>query len=165
MVAGEVAVRGLARQHPFAHFAFFEVTDRPFVGVGGVVRGEGLGAGGLGAQATEGAVGGDADALHSSVIGADTVEKIWIPAKSIAVLANHVGPLLILHILRLPLAIVIVRPRILQLVEQHLVFVDDACEAADAVGAIQRSIRIETLGLVLVLPAVGTDGFAGLGTH
>ena len=164
MVAGEVAVRGLARQHPFAHFAFFEVTDCPFVDVG-VVRGEGLGAGGLRTQATEGSVGGDADALHSSVIGADTVEKIWIPAKSIAVLANHVGPLLILHILRLPLVIVVVRPRILQLVEQHLVFVDDACEAADAVGAIQRSIRIETLGLVLVFPAVGTDGFAGLGTH
>lgn len=164
MVSCKIAIRCLACQHTLAHFTLLEVADSSFIGIW-VVRRKSLRAWSLWSQTSERSVGWDTKSLHASIISANTVEKIGIPAKSITVLTDHVGPLLVLHVLRLPLAIVISRPSVLQLMQQYFILINDACKTSNSVCSVEWGVWIQALGLVSVFAPVCSDRFARLRTE
>ena len=72
----------------------------------------------MSSHTVQGTVGRDAhDAAQSCIICADTVKKVWISAKSVTILADHLLKPLVLVKLVLPLVVIIVRFCVLQLIQ------------------------------------------------
>lgn len=158
VITSEVTIGCLAREHPLASLALAEVADCPLVAFL-VVGGEGFRAGGLGAQAAEGTTRTDPDTLQSRIIRTNTIEEVGIATEAIAVLSDHVLQLLLLLEVMFPLAVVVVGSRVLQLIQQDLVLIDNAGQAPDPVGTVKGCVRVQSVRLVF------TPGFPRLRSH
>ena len=85
---------------------------------------------------------------------ANAVQEVGVAAESVRVLHDHVLPSLALLVLVLPFLGVICALRRLQLVQQHLILIDDLGETANSICAVQRRIRVQSICWLLNLAAL-----------